>query len=134
MKEKYDVEWYKSLKKPCFQPPSNIFAPVWTVLYIMMFVSFALVVRVPFTWSHVIAYLLFATQLVVNLSWTPVFFGAHNLRKAFWLCVLLAILVFLTMFVFFSISKLASLLLLPYLLWCGFATILSFEIWELNSD
>jgi len=134
MKEKYDVEWYKSLKKPSFQPPSNIFAPAWTVLYFMMLMSFALVVTLPFTWVHVFAYLLFAAQLIVNLSWSPVFFGAHDLRKAFWLSVLLAFLVFLTMFVFFFISRLASLLLLPYLLWCIFATMLSFEIWELNSD
>lgn len=134
MKEKYDNEWYNNLKKPDFQPPSSVFAPVWTFLYLMMFVSFALVAISPFKTASVFAYLFFIAQLVVNLSWTPVFFKAHDLKKAFFLCVLLVILVFLTMVVFFFISKIASLLLLPYLIWCCFATILSFEIWELNSD
>jgi len=134
MSENYNVEWYNSLKKPSFQPPSNIFAPVWTVLYFMMFDAIVLVATLPFTGGHIFAYLLFILQLVANLLWAPVFFGDHDLRKAFWLSFLLTFLVFLTMCSFFFISKLAALLFLPYFLWCGFATILSFEIWELNSD
>jgi len=134
MIENDDREWYNSLKKPSFQPPANIFAPTWTVLYFMMFDALALVATLPFTGLHVLAYLLFVLQLVVNLSWAPVFFETHALRKAFWLSMLLALLVFLTMCVFFFISRLAALLFLPYFLWCCFATILSFEIWELNSD
>lgn len=131
---KYDVEWYNSLKKPSFQPDSSVFGPVWTVLYIMMFVSLWFIIATPFSWVHVIAYLLFISQLILNLCWTPVFFKDHDLLKAFLLCLLLAFLVFVTMVVFFFISKLASLLLVPYFLWCCFAGILSFEIWEMNSD
>ena len=134
MNVKYDQEWYNSLKKPSFQPQSSVFAPVWTILYIMMFVAIGLIIASPFKWLHVPAYLLFISQLLVNLSWTPIFFKNHNLLKAFLLCLLLALLVFLTMVVFFFISKLAALLFLPYFLWCCFAVILSFEIWELNSD
>lgn len=128
----YDKEWYNSLTKPDFQPPAWVFAPVWTVLYVLMAVSFILVLISPFKFLNIIAYLLFVAQLVVNLSWSPVFFVEHNLRKAFGLSALLVVLVFLTMLVFFHISKIAGILFLPYFLWCCFATVLSFEILELN--
>ena len=128
----YDKDWYDSLNKPKFQPPAWVFAPTWTVLYILMFVALGLVFLTPFKFLSVLAYLLFTAQLVVNLQWSPVFFKEHNLRKAFLLCVLLDILVFLTMAVFFYISRIAGILFLPYMLWCAFASILSFEILELN--
>lgn len=128
----YDKEWYDKLNKPAFQPPAYVFAPVWTVLYIMMFVAFVLVLLAPFKWTNIFAYLFFIAQLVVNLQWTPVFFRDHNLRKAFLLCLLLVVLVVLTTLIFFHISKLAGLLLVPYLLWSLFASVLSFEILELN--
>lgn len=128
----YDKDWYDSLNKPKFQPPAWVFAPTWTLLYILMFVAFGLVLVAHFRWFNVVAYLLFIAQLVVNLQWSPVFFKEHNLRKAFLLCALLDVLVFLTMVAFFYISKLAGILFLPYLLWCIFASFLSFEILELN--
>ena len=128
----YDKDWYDSLQKPSFQPPAWVFAPVWTFLYILMFISAMIVLVSNFRWFSVFAYLLFAAQLTVNLMWSPVFFKEHNLRKAFLLSALLLILVFLTMIVFFFISKLAGILLVPYFFWCLFATVLSFEILELN--
>lgn len=128
----YDKEWYDSLNKPNFQPPEWIFAPVWAVLYVMMFVAVGFVLFSPFRWLSVLAYLLFIGQLYVNLQWSPVFFKEHNLRKAFLLCALLDILVFFTMILFFNLSKIAGFLFLPYMLWCLFATVLSFEILELN--
>lgn len=128
----YDENWYNSLAKPKFQPPAWIFAPVWIFLYILMFVAFILVLFSPFKWTNLFAYLLFVVQIIVNLQWTPVFFKEHNLRKAFLLAALLTLLVFLTMVLFFFISKLAAFLFLPYFLWCSFASILSFEILELN--
>lgn len=129
---KYDKVWYESLIKPKFQPPAWVFGPVWTVLYVLMFVSLAFIIKAKFNWQSIIAYLLFILQLVVNLSWTPVFFKEHNLRKAFLLCALLTLLVFLTVLIFFHISKIAGLLMVPYLLWSLFASLLSFEILELN--
>jgi len=128
----FDRDWYDNLNKPKFQPPAWVFAPVWTVLYVMMFVAFVLVLISHFQLSNIFAYLFFIAQLVINLQWTPVFFEQHNLRKAFLLSVILLVLVFLTMVLFFFISKLSGLLLLPYFLWCVFATVLSFEILELN--
>lgn len=128
----YDKEWYNNLNKPVFQPPSWVFAPVWTILYILMTIAFLIVLFSPFKLLNILAYILFAAQLIVNISWSPVFFKEHNLRKAFLLCVLLNFLVFLTMLVFFNISTFAGILFLPYFLWCCFATILCFEILERN--
>lgn len=129
---KYDKSWYDSLAKPGFQPPSWVFAPVWTLLYIMMAVAFILVVLQPFKWTNIFAYFLFFAQLGTNLLWPYAFFKEHDLRKAFLICALLTILVFITLLDFYHISKLAGLLLLPYFLWCIFASILNFEILELN--
>lgn len=129
---KYDDNWYNSLNKPKFQPPPWVFAPVWTILYIFMFVAFFLVLIAPFKWTSIFAYLFFILQLTVNLSWSPVFFKEHNLRKAFLISAILTFLVFLTMLTFFNISKLAGVLFFPYLLWCIFATVLCFEILERN--
>ncbi len=128
----YDKEWYDSLNKPKFQPPAWVFAPVWIVLYILMLVAFVLVLISPFKWTNIFAYLLFIVQVDVNLSWTPVFFEEHNLRKAFLISALLLVLVFFTMIIFFHISKLAGILLFPYFIWCAFASVLSFEILERN--
>lgn len=128
----YDREWYDKLIKPKFQPPAWIFAPVWIVLYILMAVSLVLVLFSPFKWTNIFAYLFFAAQLWVNFQWTPVFFKEHNLRKAFLLCVVLSILIFVTLLMFYHISKRAGVLLLPYFVWSLFATLLSFEILELN--
>lgn len=131
---RYDKDWYDSLNKPKFQPPAWVFAPVWTVLYFMMAVAFLLIIRAGFKPISILAYLFFALQLYINLSWSGIFFKEHNLRKAFLYAVLLAFLVFITTVIFFDISLLAGLLLLPYLAWCLFASLLSFEILELNED
>lgn len=128
----YNDEWYDSLVKPKFQPPAWIFLPVWTFLYVLMTVSFILVVITPFKMINIFAYILFLIQIAVNLAWAPAFFKEHNLRKAFLISVLLTILVFLTMLVFFRVSAFAGILFIPYFMWCCFATILSFEILELN--
>ena len=128
----YDKDWYDSLSKPKFQPPAWIFAPVWSILYILMLISLILVLFSPFKWTNIFAYVFFIAQIAVNLQWLPAFFQEHNLKKAFLLAALLSFLVFMTMITFFHISKLAGILFLPYFLWSCFATILSFEILELN--
>lgn len=129
----YDKEWYDSLIKPKFQPPDWVFKLVWTVLYILMIVAFILVLVAPFRLiSSILACLFFLAQLGVNLQWAPAFFKEHNLRKSFGLSALLVLLVLFTMLVFFHISILAGILFLPYLIWCSYACLLSFEILELN--
>lgn len=128
----YDKDWFNSLNKPKFQPPAWVFAPVWTLLYIIMLVAFLLVLIAPFKWTNIFAYLLFIAQVDINLSWSPAFFQEHNLRKAFLISALLVVLVFFTMIMFYHISKPAGVLFLPYFLWCCFACVLSFEILERN--
>lgn len=129
---KYDEDWYNSLIKPKFHPPAWVFILVWILIYMLMGIALAFVVVAKFKWVNVFSYLLFIAQLSVNLLWSPVFFEEHNLRKSFLLSALLTLLVFLTMLFFFNVSKLAGILFLPYFIWCIFATILSFEILELN--
>jgi len=128
----YDKEWYDSLHKPDFQPPEWVFAPVWMLLYFLMSTAFILVLFSHFSWTNIFAYILFVAQLLMNLQWSPTFFVEHNLRKAFLISALLTLLVFLTMIMFFNISKIAGFLFLPYFLWCCFATVLNFELLELN--
>ena len=129
---KYDKDWYDSLIKPDFQPPSWVFAPVWTILYSMMMIALLLVVFSPTNEVKFFAYLAFFFQLYVNFMWPVAFFEEHNLRKAFLLSFLLLILVFVTMIIFYMVSKIAGALFIPYFLWCLFATVLSFEILERN--
>lgn len=131
---KYDKNWYGSLNKPAFQPPAWLFAPVWTVLYALMGISFLIIILEPFKLINLSAYILFFIQLGLNLSWSPVFFGAHKIKKAFYICLMLVLFVFLTILSFYMISKPAAILLIPYLLWVSFACFLNFTIWELNKN
>lgn len=130
---KYDKQWYDSLIKPKFQPPAWIFAPVWTILYTMMFVALFIVVTSKYNLISILAISLFVVQFLLNISWSPIFFAKHDFKKAFYVSVLLGIAVFATMVCFFFISKIAGLLFLPYFLWCSFASALSFAIMKLNS-
>lgn len=126
-------DWYMTLNKPSFNPPNWVFAPVWTVLYILMGISVGWVWAKGFHHKWVKTGLYhFGFQLLLNGLWSIVFFG---LRQPFW-----ALLVILTLFVvllltikwFKVVSNFAALLLVPYLFWVGFATFLNFKIWELN--
>lgn len=127
-----DKDWYDSLNKPPFQPPASVFAPVWTLLYVLMFIAFGLMAAEDFEVESFFAYLFFFSQLLVNLTWSGIFFKEHNLRKAFLVSSLLTILVLFTMIMFFAVSFWSGVLFVPYFCWCVFATVLSFEILERN--
>lgn len=129
---KYDKKWYNDLIKPEFQPPRWVFAPAWTVIYILMLISFVLILKAEVNQMTVYAYLLFVFQLFLNLSWSPIFFKLHQVRKAFFICALLTVSVFAMIIVFYFVSKLAAILLLPYFFWLCFASVLNFKIWKLN--
>lgn len=123
--------WYAALTKPWFNPPSWLFAPVWTLLYILMGISFWMI------WESrskmkARAMWMFAVQLVLNAIWTPIFFGAHATGIALGVIVLMWMAIAFTMFLFYRISKTAAWLLAPYLLWVTFATCLNFAVWKLN--
>lgn len=129
---KYDKTWYDSLKKPSFQPPSWLFAPVWTILYALIGISFILIILEPFRVFNLLAYGLFFLQLVLNFAWTPAFFGKHKIKEAFFISIALLITTALMLVAFYQISHLACFILIPYLLWLGFASILNFSLWKLN--
>jgi len=126
--------WYVTVQKPVFSPPNEVFAPVWTILYLLMAVALYLV------WhkreSGVrdnLALQLFAVQLTLNVLWSIVFFGLQSISGGLVVIVLLGIALLATISRFWPISRIAAVCLIPYLLWLSFATVLNFAIWRLNS-
>lgn len=126
--------WYPTLIKPSFNPPNWIFAPVWTSLYIMMGIAAGLVWNQITTHKEAVTKALqfFTIQLVLNALWSYLFFGLHNLILATIEVVLLWLMIFETYSQFTKISKTAGYLLLPYLAWVSFASVLTASIWWLN--
>jgi len=125
--------WYAGLTKPSFNPPSWIFSPVWITLYLLMGVSLFLVLKKGFDAQGVrSAVILFACQLVLNMLWSFLFFGLRAPLAAFLEIVVLWALILLTTLRFFHISRAAGILLVPYLLWVSFASVLNFFLWQLN--
>ncbi len=123
--------WYASLNKPFFSPPNFVFGPVWTTLYIMMGISLYLVWTVESKLKKA-AMRLFWVQLALNLAWSIVFFGMRNPDLAFVNILLMWVFIFLTIKAFYPISKTASYLLIPYLAWVSFASVLNLAIVILN--
>lgn len=125
--------WYRTLEKPAFSPPSWVFAPVWTTLFLLMGISLYLI------WDskksqhkqkmEIIA--VFCIQLVLNLYWSILFFGLKNVGAAFINIIILWISILATIIVFSLISKKAAYLLIPYLLWVSFASYLNWGHWQL---
>lgn len=125
--------WYPTLVKPAFNPPSWVFGPVWTTLYLLMGISLYLVWQSESSRIRQVALAVFGVQLVLNASWTLVFFGAHLLFGGLVVIVALLGAIVLTIATFVRIDRRAAVLLLPYLLWVSFATVLNYELWRLNT-
>lgn len=144
--------WYATLNKPSFSPPSWVFGPAWTTLYALMGVALFLVWKsaghgkgennasarsskntVDLRNHKKRAITVFFIQLLLNASWSPVFFGLRSPSLAFAIIILLWLSIVLTMIKFRKISKAAFWLLVPYILWVSFASVLNFSIWQLNS-
>ncbi|MGQ9455734.1 MAG: TspO/MBR family protein [Armatimonadota bacterium] len=127
------ANWYALLRKPNFNPPNYVFAPVWTVLYLLMGISAALIWHKGLCAKGVrIALLVFLLQLGLNVAWSMIFFGLRSPGAAFLELVLLWLVVFATLILFYRISVCAGLLLVPYILWISFAAVLNYSIWRLN--
>lgn len=124
--------WYLTINKPSWNPPSWLFAPVWTTLFIMMGVALYLV------WSEKpevkikTALKIFAVQLILNTLWSFFFFGMGNFWLAFVEIIVLWIAILFTILSFGKINKTAAWLLVPYILWVTFASYLTFTIASLN--
>ncbi len=125
--------WYAFLNKPTFNPPNWVFAPVWTILYTFMGVAFFLVWRKGLYVQGVKKALrVFLFQLVLNSLWSIVFFGAHSIVGGFTTIVILWLAIVWTIMEFFSVSKWAAALLVPYIAWVSFAAILNGALVFLN--
>lgn len=125
--------WYAFLHKPPFSPPNWIFGPVWTILYFLMGVSAFLIWKKGFEDKKVKkALLYFLIQLFFNFLWSVLFFGLHSPVLGLIDIILLLISIMLAISTFYKISKVASYLLTPYILWVSFATALNFAIVILN--
>jgi tryptophan-rich sensory protein len=125
--------WYASLKKPAFNPPAWLFGPVWTALFLLMGIALFLIWQKGINFEGVKrALIVFSAQLIFNILWSILFFGLRSPLAAFIAIIILWILILLTIVLFYPIAKTAGLLLLTYLLWVSFASILNFSLWRLN--
>lgn len=122
--------WYPTLAKPGFTPPDRVFGPVWSVLYAMMAVAAWLAWR-RVGWRDRALGLFFA-QLALNLAWSVLFFGLQLVGAALAEILLLLALIAATTLAFWRIDRRAGLLLVPYLLWVGYASLLNGAIWLIN--
>lgn len=125
--------WYRTLNKPFFSPPNWIFGPVWTMLYFLMGISLYLV------WKKGVknkktrtALLYFFIQLAFNFLWSVIFFGLHSPLVAFVTIIFLWITILVSIIKFYPLSKTAAYLLIPYILWVSFASVLNISIVILN--
>lgn len=122
--------WYVYLNKPSFNPPDYLFGPVWTLIYIIMGISFYLILNKPkVNWLLVG---IFITQLILNFFWSFIFFNSHNLGLALVEIIILWASILTMIILFYKTNKWAAVLNIPYLLWVSFATLLNYSIYSLN--
>jgi len=126
-------DWYITLNKPSFNPPNWIFAPVWSILYALMGIAAGIVWSKGFhhKWVKTALYH-FIFQLIFNAAWSITFFGMRSPFYALLVIIALLALIILTIKWFRIVNKIAALLMIPYLLWVSFASILNYAIWQLN--
>lgn len=126
--------YYNELIKPPFAPPAWLFGPVWILLYLLMAIA---AYRI---WMHrnskkgvYNALFYYAVQLALNFLWSIIFFKYKLIAIAFFEIIILLIFIIITTIKFFKIDKVSGLLMVPYLLWVGFASVLNYFLWILNS-
>ncbi len=124
--------WFMGLEKPSLYPPPATFGIVWTALYLLMGVALAMVVTARGARGRGLAIMVFLVQFVLNLAWSPVFFGMHLLTPALYLLVAIDLAVIVTVVLFWKVRPLAAWLLFPYLAWVLFATALNWQFVAAN--
>lgn len=126
--------WFLALEKPAILPPPAIFGVVWPILYVLMGFAAAMICAAWGSRYRLPAILAFVLQLLVNLAWTPVFFGEHEMTFALYVIAALDVAVIVTIVLFWKVRSAAAWLLLPYLAWILFATVLNYELLRLNPE
>ena len=125
--------WYALANKPWFNPPNWIFAPVWTTLYVLMGIALFLVWRTESVKTiKQTAIILFAVQLTLNFFWSFIFFKLQQPAWAFAEIIVMWLMILLTILWFGKINAVAAWLLVPYICWVSFASVLNYSIWKLN--
>ncbi|MBU6269273.1 MAG: tryptophan-rich sensory protein [Sphingomonadales bacterium] len=129
-----DNPWFQALAKPGTYPPPATFGVVWTVLYVLMGLALAMLITAQGARGRGLAIAAFVVQLLVNLAWSPLFFGMYRISAALYLLLALDVLVMLTVVLSARVRPRAAWLLAPYLAWVLFATLLNWQILQLNPD
>jgi len=124
--------WFEKLKKPSFNPPNWIFGPVWTLLFTLMGIALYFVITSQNSQVRTLAIIFFAIQMVLNMLWTFLFFKMQNPFAAFIEIIILLVAILITAFYFYKTNKISGYLLIPYILWTGFASILNYNLWKMN--
>lgn len=124
--------WYRTLDKPAWNPPDAVFGPVWTTLFIMMAIAAWLVWKPAGFQAAKVPLACFLVQLLLNVAWSWIFFYWHQPGWAFVEILLLWMAILATTLTFFKVSRVAGALMVPYLAWVSFASVLNFVIWQLN--
>lgn len=128
----FDSIWYDSLTKPALQPPAWIFTPVWIILYGTLLASLIIYSIKVTKKNKMSGYVYFIVHMIFNLLWSPVFFSLHNIKIALVIILVMDFLAILTIWKFYSISKIAGSILIPYMFWLTFATYLNIQFLILN--
>lgn len=126
------IDWYPELTLPSWNPPSWVFGPVWTVLYVLIAFAFWLIVMSEESESKVACYVLFFLQLIANFMWTIFFFGIQNPLLALIDIFALLVLIGLSIYYYGKVNKVAAWIMVPYFLWVAYATTLNLGIYVLN--
>ena len=126
--------WFAGLEKPAIYPPPATFGIVWTILYLLMGIALAMVVTARGAPGRGLAIAVFAVQFLLNLAWSPVFFGMQLLVPAFYLLLAIDVAVLLTVVLFYRVRPLAAWLLVPYLAWVLFAAVLNWQFVQANPE
>lgn len=126
------ASFYSQLARPSWAPPPSVFGPVWSALYALMAIAAWLVWRQPTDERRTLPIALFAAQLAVNALWSWLFFAWHLGAGAFVDVLVLLALIVATIIAFWRVRPLAGILLLPYFAWVGFASALTWSVWQSN--
>jgi translocator protein len=130
----YGNPWFDALVKPELMPPGAAFGIAWTILYVLLGLSLAMILHAKGARGRGLALALFAAQLLLNYSWSPVFFAMHQVRTALVIIIAMIVLSFVTAYLFSRIRRVAGLLLVPYLAWLCFAGYLNYRTIVLNPN
>jgi tryptophan-rich sensory protein len=130
----YGNAWFSALAKPSFIPPAWTFPVAWTTIYVLLGLAVASILHARGARGRPLAIGLFAAQMILNYSWSPIFFAWHKVDVALAVIAAMLLLAAITFWLFFRIRKAAGLMMLPYLAWLVFAALLNQKIGALNPD